>query len=70
VPFHPFRVVMTDGTVYDVRHPEVVTPGLTAWRYYHLPTPDQFIERYDVLSYLSIARIERAISKPAANNGG
>ncbi len=27
-PFDPFRVQVSDGTVYDVRHPELVMVGL------------------------------------------
>ena len=26
--FHPFRIVTTSGTTYDVRHPELVMVGL------------------------------------------
>jgi len=26
-PFEPFRVCLTDGMVYEVRHPEMVLPG-------------------------------------------
>ena len=26
-PFQPFRVYMTDGSVYDVRHPELMMLG-------------------------------------------
>jgi hypothetical protein len=68
-PFHPFRIVMNDGTAYEVRHPEVILVEPSIWWYYFLPTPVEFIERYDILSYLSIARMEFAIPKPASNNG-
>jgi hypothetical protein len=27
-PFEPFRIHLSDGTVYDVRHPELVMVGL------------------------------------------
>ncbi len=27
-PFTPFRLVMSDGSAYDVRHPEMVLVGL------------------------------------------
>jgi hypothetical protein len=26
-PFEPFRIVFSDGTAYDIRHPEMVLPG-------------------------------------------
>ncbi len=27
-PFVPFRLVTTDGTAYEIRHPEMLMPGL------------------------------------------
>jgi hypothetical protein len=27
VPFEPFRIHLTDGTVYEIRHPELVIVG-------------------------------------------
>lgn len=29
-PFEPFRLVMSDGRSYDVRHPELLTVGMTS----------------------------------------
>jgi hypothetical protein len=29
-PFEPFRIQVSDGTVYDIRHPELVMVGLGA----------------------------------------
>lgn len=29
-PFEPFRIQVSDGTTYDVRHPELVMVGLRA----------------------------------------
>ena len=29
-PFEPFRIQVSDGTTYDVRHPELVMVGLGA----------------------------------------
>ena len=26
-PFHPFRITLTDGRIYDVRHPEMAMVG-------------------------------------------
>lgn len=29
-PFQPFRIYMSDGTIYDVRHPEMIMVGRSA----------------------------------------
>jgi hypothetical protein len=70
IPFSPFRIVMHSGTVYEIRHPELVRGGRSSWRYYHVPPSPGFSERHDVLSYLLIERIEVAIPIPTSGNGG
>lgn len=30
VPFEPFRIIMTDGRAYEIRHPELLLIGTTA----------------------------------------
>lgn len=29
-PFHPFRITLTDGRTYDIRHPELAMVGRSA----------------------------------------
>ena len=29
-PFEPFRIYLTDGTVYEIHHPEMVMPGIAS----------------------------------------
>jgi len=70
VPFAPFRVVMHGGKVYEVRHPELVHVGRSSWWYSYVPPPPGFGERYDVLSYLLIERIEVAVPLSTSGNGG
>ena len=70
VPFHPFRVVMHGGKVYEIRHSEVVKVGRSSWWYYFIPAPEGFADRYDVLSFLLIERIEVAVPILASSNGG
>jgi hypothetical protein len=70
VPFRPFRVVMNDGTVHEVRHQELVQVGRSTWEYTFIPTPDGLAERFDILSFLLISRIEIAVLKRASSNGG
>jgi hypothetical protein len=70
VPFYPFRVVMYGGTVYIIRHPELVRAGRSSWWHHYVPPPPGFSERYDILSYLLVERIEVSIPIPTSSNGG
>jgi|YelNatPaOPRAMG01_1025707.scaffolds.fasta_scaffold554537_1 hypothetical protein len=36
-PFRPFRIVTSDGTVYDVRHPDLVMIGLSSMHFWNVP---------------------------------
>jgi hypothetical protein len=58
-PFDPFRIVLTDGTVYDVHHPEMV---LLARRTAEIGLPqDQgqpIADRIVTISLLHIVRVE------------
>ena len=58
-PFVPFRLVMTDGTTYQVSHPDFVMPGR---RSVVIGYPDErrpgLISRFDVVSYLHVMRLE------------
>src|SRR5436309_528496 len=63
-PFQPFRVVMTHGPIYEVRHPEFVKVGRSSWEYYHVPPPDGPAERYDILPYLLMAGSKSSSGRP------
>jgi len=58
-PFIPFRIVMTDGVTYEVRHPEMVMVSLTTavvgYPDRHDPT---LAERYDIITLRLIIRLE------------
>jgi hypothetical protein len=70
VPFVPFRVVMHDGKAYEVRHSELVRVGRSSCEYHYVPPPQGLSQRYDVVSYLLIERLEVAVPIPASSNGG
>ena len=59
-PFQPFRVHVSDGTSYDVTHPEIVTVGPGAIRISIPPSrlPGYPVERLVLVSLLHIARVE------------
>jgi hypothetical protein len=58
-PFAPFRIVTTDGTVYEVQHPELVLPTLGCL-YIGYPAPGQpdVADRLDVVSLRHVIRLE------------
>jgi hypothetical protein len=58
-PFIPFRVITTDGTVCEVRHPELVMAGLSSVIIgYPAPGQPEAFERWDVVSLRHIIRLE------------
>lgn len=65
-PFAPIRMHLTDGTVYDIPHPELIMVGRgkvlvgTA----AIGQPGVF-ERYDAVSLLHIVRLEPLLPPPA-----
>lgn len=67
-PFVPFRVVTTDGTVYEVRHPELVLVAhASAVIGYPDPHEPEVAQRYDIVSMRHIVRLEpgRQPAEPA-----
>ena len=56
-PFRPFRVCVSDGAVYEVRHPELIQVTEEALRI-HAPTVDDLGEGIATISYLHISRLE------------
>jgi hypothetical protein len=58
-PFEPFRIVTTDGTTYEVRHPELVMVGLgAAYIGWPAQTIAGAVDRVDIVSMRHIIRLE------------
>lgn len=58
-PFVPFRIHLTDGTVYEIRHPEMVLPGLRAAVIGLASDPAQpLFARTETVALLHIVRLE------------
>ena len=55
-PFQPFRVTLTDGRTYEVRHPEMVMVGRSAIAI-GLPAPDESEPVYDRMVTVSLIHI-------------
>ncbi len=65
-PFVPFRVVTTDGTLYEVRHPDLVMVGLGSVIIgYPASGHSGVYERADVVSLRHVIRLEPE-GEPAA----
>ncbi len=56
-PFRPFRLKMTSGQHYDIRHPEMIMVGKTSTRVYMATDPEANPLWHD-LSMLLIESIE------------
>ncbi len=55
-PFQPFRLTLTDGRTYEVRHPEMVMVGRSAVAI-GLPAPNDPRPVYDRLVTVSLLHI-------------
>jgi hypothetical protein len=58
-PFEPFRLHVSDGTVYEVRHPELVMVGLAS-ALIAVPPPGQEqlpYERYEIVDLRHVVRL-------------
>ncbi len=72
-PFVPFRVVTTDGTIYEVNHPEMCMVGLPS---VIIGYPDANMpyaySRWDVVSMRHIIRLEPGVPpmEPSSKGNG
>jgi len=58
-PFIPFRIVTSDGAVYEVRHPNLVMIGLASVIIGYPSEQDPHIySRWDIVSMRHIVRLE------------
>jgi hypothetical protein len=71
-PFVPFRVVTSDGTVYEVPHPDLVMVGLSSVIIGYPSEQDPHAySRWDVVSMRHIVRLEpREEAAPADDAAG
>jgi hypothetical protein len=70
-PFEPFRIVLTEGSAYDIRHPDLVMPGRRS-AIIGLPRPDdpeRLYERYVTVDLLHIVRMEALEPAITPGNG-
>jgi len=62
-PFEPFVIRCSDGTAYEIRHPELVMPTLSEV-VVGIPGPNGAARRATFVSYYHIVRIEPLNANP------
>mgnify|MGYP005861022687 CR=1 FL=1 len=64
----PFRVVTSDGTTYEIRHPELVIVSLaSAVIGYPDPGNPAIASHYDIVSMRYIVRLEPGLQPSSSN---
>jgi hypothetical protein len=70
-PFEPFRILMTDGTGYDIRQPDLLWIGQRVAYVGLVGQPGQtFFERSVKVDLLHVIRIEPLESAPSPPTNG
>jgi hypothetical protein len=70
-PFEPFRLVMTDGTGFDIRHPDLLWVGRRAAMIGLTGDPGQTLfERSVKIDLLHVIRLEPLEAAPPSTSNG
>jgi hypothetical protein len=71
-PFVPFRIHVTDGTIYDIRHPELVKVGMTKADIFFPKddTPHAVVLRRESVALVHMVRIEPTEKAGLAGSNG
>jgi hypothetical protein len=67
-PFEPFRIEVSDGSAYEVRHPELVMVGLGAL-IIGIPPTGQPQPVYERVETVSLGHVVKLIPLPAGASG-
>jgi hypothetical protein len=67
-PFVPFKLVTTDGTAYEIRHPEMLTPGRRS-ALIGLPDDPNY-PAFDLTVTVSLQHVLRLEPIPTQNDSG
>ncbi len=71
VPFRPFRIVLTTGEMYDIRHPDLIMLGTRSVEIGLTLDPDcTAYERVVRANLLHIVRTEELPATPSAKGNG
>ncbi len=64
-PFEPFRILVSDGTTYEIRHPELVMVGLGAIAI-GVPAAGQTQPVYERLETVSLGHVVKLLPLTAS----
>lgn len=67
-PFQPFRLFVTDGSTFDIRHPELCVPGARSV-FIGTPAPGQIEPIYDRFAIVDLVHITRLEPIAASTSG-
>ena len=69
-PFEPFRIVLTTGTTYDVRHPDLIMVGARSAMIGITHQPNKTVyDRTIKVDLLHVVGIEELPALPPSSNG-
>jgi hypothetical protein len=71
-PFRPFRIHLSNGTSYDIQHPELAVVGRTTM-FIGIPAPDMPTATYDhfaIVTLLHINNVEPLPATPSSTSDG
>jgi hypothetical protein len=69
-PFEPFRVILTTGPTYDIRHPDLIMVGRRSAIIGVTKTPDRaFYDNTIQVDLLHVVGIEGIAASPSSPNG-
>ena len=71
-PFQPFRMFLSHGKSFEVRHPELAVMGKNLMFLGHpvAETPEPLFERFGLIDLIHINRIDPILQNPGGPNNG
>jgi hypothetical protein len=66
-PFEPFRIHVTDGSVYDISHPDMILPGRRALVVGLPGDPQRPFEHFVTIALLHVTRMEPVTAPPSGD---
>lgn len=69
-PFEPFRVILTTGATYDIRHPDLIMVGRRSATIGLTHQPEKTVYDYTIkVDLLHIVGIQELPAPPPSSNG-
>lgn len=69
-PFEPFRIILSTGATYDIRHPDLIMVGRRSATIGLTHQPDKTVYDYTIkVDLLHVVGIEELPVPPSSSNG-